>query len=108
MAHARIRRGLRGRSALVRAQFDNNVKYPYHVPTVARLVAGMKAFEVSFTNAKGSGHRGRSNKAVYKSAVVIAADVMEAGRLASEYCAKYLPKLFVEEIRLDDDTVIMG
>lgn len=64
----------------------------------------MRAYNVSFTNAPAG--PGRSHKAVYKSAVVIADSVSEAGDLAEAYVRKNWPKLHLEEIRLDDDVVI--
>lgn len=64
----------------------------------------MRAYNVSFTNAPAG--PGRSHKAEYKSAVVIAGDVIEASQLAEDYGRKHWPKLHLEEIRLDDDTVI--
>lgn len=66
----------------------------------------MKAYNVSFTNAPSG--PGRHSRHVYRSAVVIADTVSEAGDLADAYCRKHWPKLHLEEIRLDDDTVIMS
>jgi hypothetical protein len=63
-----------------------------------------KAFSVSFSNVKGPG---RSHRGTYKSACVIATSPMEAAKLAEDYQKKHWPKLFVEEIRLDDNLVIM-
>lgn len=63
----------------------------------------MKAYSVTFTNCKGPG---RSHSATYRTAVVIAESPMEAAGIAEEYRVKRLPKLFLEEIRLDDDLVI--
>ena len=64
----------------------------------------LKAYTVSFTNVKGPGRR---HSGTYQSAVVIADNVMAAGELANEYQKAHFPKLFVEEIRIENDLVIM-
>lgn len=66
----------------------------------------MKAYNVSFTNAPAG--PGRHSRHVYRSAVVIAENVIKASMLAEAYSRKHWPKLHLEEIRLDDDTVIMS
>jgi hypothetical protein len=67
-------------------------------------VKPLKAFSVTFASVKGPG---RSNGGEYKTACVIATGPMDAAAKAEIYQAKNWPKLFVEEILLNDNLVIM-
>ncbi len=70
----------------------------------------MKAYSVTFTN-DGPGP-GRRHDCERRSAVVVAEDVMQAGQksilfLQSEGAKGWPKGMYVEEIRLDDDLVIL-
>jgi hypothetical protein len=65
----------------------------------------MRAYSVSFSNAPTG--PGRRHRATYKSAVVIAEGAIKAADLAEACGRRHWPKLHLEEIRLDDNTVIM-
>jgi hypothetical protein len=67
-------------------------------------VKPLKAFSVTFASGKGPGKR---HQREYKTACVIATGPMDAAAKAEIYRAHNWPKLFVEEILLDDDLVIM-
>ena len=65
----------------------------------------MKAYTVTFTDAPSK--PGRHNRSTYKSACVIAKTAVQAVSLAESYRVKHWPKMHVEEVRLDDNLVIM-
>ena len=67
---------------------------------------GIRAYTASFTDAKPG--PGRSHKATYLTACVIATGVEDASAKAERYCKTHLsPKMYVEEIRLDENLVII-
>lgn len=66
----------------------------------------MKAYTVSFTNARPG--PGRSHKATYRTACVIAVSPMDAAAKADRYCKAHWPKLHVEEIWLAENVVILA
>jgi hypothetical protein len=101
MSHRKNR--LRGHSALVQSQFK-----PPSVrtgPISGRTVTAFKAYTVSFTNARPG--PGRHHRATYQSACVIAVSPADAAAKAERYAKVYLPKLYLEEVRLDDNVVII-
>lgn len=66
----------------------------------------MKAYSVSFTDdVPGRGRHYKPRQ--YRTACVIALSATDAGAKAERYCKKYWPKLHVEEIRLEDELVII-
>jgi hypothetical protein len=67
--------------------------------------SALRAYDVTFTdNPSGPGRHHRSN---YKSAVIISLTVADASRTADEYCKRKWPTMHVEEIRLENNHVII-
>jgi len=74
-------------------------------PISGRTVTAFKAYTVSFTNARPG--PGRHHRATYQTACVIAVSPSDAAAKAERYAKVYLPKLYLEEVRLDDNVVII-
>jgi hypothetical protein len=74
-------------------------------PISGRTVTAFKAYTVSFTNARPG--PGRHHRATYQTACVIAVSPADAAAKAERYAKVYLPKLYLEEVRLDDNVVII-
>ena len=71
-------------------------------------IKGYQAYSVSFTTRPTTGPGRHHKVSKYETACVIATSVSDAGEQAERYCKAFLPKFHVEEIRLDDDTVIIN
>lgn len=67
--------------------------------------SSFKAYTVSFTNARPG--PGRHHSATYQTACVIAVSPADAAAKAERYGKVHWPKLYLEEVRLDDNVVIV-
>ena len=91
------RNHLRGQGSLVRAQFSRRGRKQTSLRT--------RAYSVSFTNAPPG--PGRHSRWTYRTAIVIAVSPLDAAEKSERYCKTHWPKMHVEEIRLENDLVIV-